>query len=266
MAAHGIVAHSMATNGTSSEQARRTRLRTARPATTRYQTTRDWLLLPAFQQHGADMLTAEDIAHISMASTWHKHSAPDYVRTAMRRQHGVCLLDGATAADLYAMERVPDETTIDLRRSDAVRADRGSPFATCYVGGHKDLVTLAQMPPSCGDAWSAHVCLKRGRYVLECSGWLNPAHGILDISLDGAQVGAGLDWCGARTAEHSHVLELLVKHTGPHVLSGKCCRSSSARDRRTRFWICLASIRLKRMGAESLRGATAARVPFERAA
>ena len=124
---------------------------------------------------------------------------------------------------------------------------------------------LVQMPPS-GDAQSTHACLKRGLYVLESRGWLNPANGIIDVSLDGTPVAAGLDWRGARTAEHSHVLKLLVKHTGPLVLSGKCCRSSSARDRRTRFWICLASIRLKRVGAESLRGATAAREPFERAA
>ena len=164
---------------------------------------RDPLLLPAYQQHGADMMTARDIAHISMASTRHRRSAADYTRAAMERQHGVRLLDdGATAADLYAMERVPDQTTIYLRRRDAVLAERGSAFATCYVGGHKDLVTLAQTPPACGDAWSTHLCLKRGRYVLESKGWLNPAHGILDISHDGTQVGAGLDWCGARTAEH----------------------------------------------------------------
>ncbi len=219
---------------------------------------RDPLLLPAYQQHGADMLTARDIAHISMASTRHKHSAPDYVSTAIAQQHGVRLLDGATAADLHAMERNPDETTIDLRRSDAVQADHGNPYATCYVGGHKDLVTLAQMPPACGDAWSAHVWLKRGRYVLECKGWRNPANGILDLSLDGLRVGAELDWCGARTAEHSYVLKLFVKHTGPHVLTGRCCRSSAARNRRTRFWICLASICLTRVGAEPLQGDTAA--------
>lgn len=94
--------------------------------------------------------------------------------------------------------------------------------------------------------------LKRGRYALESKGWLNPAHGILDIFLDGSQVGAGLDWCGVRTAEHSHVMKLFVKHTGPHVLTGRCCRSSAALDRCTRFWICLASVQLKRVGAEPL--------------
>ena len=68
---------------------------------------------------------------------------------------------------------------------------------------------------------------------------------------------AGLDWCGARTVAHSHVLELFVKHTGCHVLSGRCCRSNAARGRRTRFWICLANIQLKRVGAEVLQGSTA---------
>ena len=224
-------------------------LSTARPDAASYP-----LLLPAFQQHGADMLTAREIASVSMTSARHKRSATDHVRTAIERQHGAGPRSGATAADLNAMERIPDETALDLRRSGAVRRDRGSPFATCYVGGHKDLVTLAQSPPSCGDAWSAHVCLKRGRYALEIRGWLNPAHGILEISFDGAGVGAGLDWCGARTAEHRHVLELFVKHTGPHVLSGRCCRSTAARGRRTRFWICLASIELKRVGAGPLQG------------
>ncbi len=227
--------------------ARSTRLCTARPGASG--AGRDPLSLPAFAQHGAELLTARELAQLSMASTRHRRAATDLARLVMERQHGLCILDGGALANLHALERLPDQLTTDLRRRDARRVvERGSPLCTCYVGGRKDLKTRAQEPPAQGDAWAVDVCLRRGRYLLALDGWTNPAHGIVDLFWDGLRVGRGFDWCGEETAERRHTAELFVRWTGAHRLLGQCCRSNAARDRATRFWVCLASIQLKRMG------------------
>ena len=66
-----------------------------------------------------------------------------------------------------------------------MRVEQGSALCTTLVGSCGDLITLSQVPPHCGDAWSADVALQQGIYELAVLGWLNPSHGVLDLFLDG---------------------------------------------------------------------------------
>ena len=112
-------------------------------------------------------------------------------------------------------------------------------------------MTLAQLPPATGDPWSVDCSLRCGVYLLTFDGWENPAHGILDLWLDGRRVGEGIDWCGERTAERSHSIIVSARWAGAHQLVGRCNRSSADEARPTRYWICLSSVRARRLGPMS---------------
>ena len=114
------------------------------------------------------------------------------------------------------------------------------------VGSLAHLVTEAQNPPACGDEWSLDVELKKGTYSLEISGWRNPAHGVLDMFLDGVRVTPtnGFDWCSPRTVEHVYrAAGINVSWTGVHHVLGRCSRSKAEPSRRSRYWMCLSRIR-----------------------
>ena len=80
-----------------------------------------------------------------------------------------------------------------MRMQGTRRVMRGSPLCTTYVGSYRDKVTLAQIPPASGDAWCIDCPLRRGAYLLTLGGWENPAHGVLDLFLDGRRIGS-VDW------------------------------------------------------------------------
>ena len=77
-------------------------------------------------------------------------------------------------------------------------------------------------------------------------GWGNPAHGILDLFLDGRRIGS-TDWFDDYTRERSRSIVVDVRWTGPHQLVGKCNGSNADEDRLTRHWICLSDVRLQRI-------------------
>jgi hypothetical protein len=145
------------------------------------------------------------------------------------------------------MERIPDETTIDLREHGCRVARRGSPLSTTCVGSHKKMVTLAQLPPAEGDTWSINSSLRRGLFQLTLDGWENPVHGILDLWLDGKRL-CEIDWRAKRTRERSHRIDVSVRWTGVHQLVGRCERSNADADRPTRHWVCLKRVRMLRLG------------------
>ena len=73
-------------------------------------------------------------------------------------------------AEMHTMDCMPAALTFDLRAR-AARVLRGSPMRTTYVGSYKDKVTLAQIPPASGDAWSIDCSLRRGAYLMTLEGW-----------------------------------------------------------------------------------------------
>ena len=200
-----------------------------------------FLLRPAVSQHMPEMMTSRDIARLCSTTSAFRRAAADLVRVAMGAQHGVY---GDNIEDLRSVENIPAACKVDLRRAGARTVERGRPFCNVYVGSLPHMVTQAQSP-ACGDEWSLAVPLRRGRYKLVCRGWLNPAHGILDLSLDGerATPSGGFDWSGPRTVPHLFKAELDVAWSGVHRLVGRTSRTNA--DRPRRFWICLRSLSLR---------------------
>ena len=206
---------------------------------------RDWLLAPAFVDHAADMLGALEMAALAMTARSHLRASGDFVGAALARRHGLRVAHG-TVADLHALDSMPDELSVDLRAAGAREVVQGSPLRSVRVGGRSSQKTLAQVPPAQGDRWCLDVWLQRGRYALSIDAWENPAHGFLDISLDGRPA-AAFDFCGPRTVRCSHRSDVSVRWTGPHRLVGSCDRTSAGLDRATRHWICLRRLRLHRV-------------------
>lgn len=114
-------------------------------------------------------------------------------------------------------------------------------------GGRTGYQTVAACPPGKGDAWKLQLPLRRGQYRLEVSGWRNPHHGILDISLDGEAITPkeGLDWfVEASTSQHSFPpLFFEVQSTGTHILRGEVNRCN-VNALGAKYWICLESLRI----------------------
>ena len=88
--------------------------------------------------------------------------------------------------------------------------------------------------------------VERGAYLMTLEGWDNPAHGILDLFLDGRRIGT-VDWFDDYTGERSRSIAVDVRWTGPHQLVGRCNRSNTDEDRPTRHWICLSGVHLRRI-------------------
>ena len=124
-----------------------------------------------------------------------------------------------------------------MRKQGTRRVLRGSPLCTTYVGSYRDKATLAQIPPTPGDAWSIDCSLRRGAYLMTLEGWGNPAHGILDLFLDGRRIGS-VDWFDNYTRECSRSIDFGVRWTGLHPILGRCSQTNADADRPTRRWVC----------------------------
>ena len=205
---------------------------------------RDSLLSPAFVD-AAELLDARELAALAMTARNHRRASEVFVGAALARRHGLRVAQG-TVADLHAFDSMPVDFTVDLRAEGAREVVSGSPLHSVCVGGRSSQKTLAQLPPAQGDRWCLGVWLQRGRYALTVDGWENPAHGVLDISLNGRPA-AAFDFCGPRTVRCRHRADVSVRWTGPHRLVGSCDRTSADLDRATRHWICLRRLRLHRV-------------------
>ena len=108
-------------------------------------------------------------------------------------------------------------------------------------------MTRAQIPPALGDSWSIDCSLRRGAYLMTLEGWGgSPAHGILDLFLDGRRIGS-VDWFDDYTRERSRSIVFDVRWTGLHQLVGICSSSNADEDRPTQHWICLSGVHLRRI-------------------
>ena len=74
----------------------------------------------------------------------------------------------------------------------------------------------------------------------------SPAHGILDLFLDGRRIGT-VDWFADYTRERSRSIVIDVRWTGVHQLVGRCCGSNADEVRPTRHWMCLSGLHLRRI-------------------
>jgi hypothetical protein len=114
-------------------------------------------------------------------------------------------------------------------------------------GGRTGYRTVAACPPVAGDCWKLLLPLRRGRYQLIVSGWRNPHHGILDMTLDNEAISPsdGLDWYSdTSTTLHTFPpIPLEVTSTGTHILRGETSRCNS-NALGARYWMCLESLRI----------------------
>ena len=188
------------------------------------------------EQYGA-CLPAADLARLCATCSASRLAAPKFAKAALGR-HG---LTSGSLALLCQLEQIPERTTVDLKRAGARKVIAGSRLCSVLVGSLSHLRTLAQCPPERGDEWTFQVMLRRGMYNFDVRGWRNPAHGVLDLFIDGAQV-AALDFLGSRTVRHRYRVVVEVACSGPHTVVGRTCRSNAEPTRSTRYWVCLSSL------------------------
>jgi len=217
--------------------------------------------------HVALAATSQELSRFCMTSSDAARLEPLLARLVAETQHGVfeLVVDGEvvdrpfTLAELYhTLDSVRDRASFEFTRpfmAAVLKPERreGSPrrepdFMLVDVGGGRTgYRTVAACPPMRGDYWRLPVPLRRGWYRLEVSGWRNPHHGILDITLDNEPVSPaeGLDWY----AEFSTVPYMFppmlfeVKATGSHVLAGYTnrCHTSALG---AKYWMCLDLVRI----------------------
>ena len=193
----------------------------------------------------AELLPAVELARICSVSTRFYRHAATLAFASVRAQHGLMIPD-ASLAEMHALDSVQEAQSFDMRKQGTRRVLRGSPLCTTYVGSYRDKVTLAQIPPAPGDMWSIDCPLRRGAYLLTLDGWENPAHGVLDIFLDGRCI-ARIDWFNDYTTERSRSIDFAVRWTGLHQLVGRCSETNADEDRPTRHWVCLSGVRVRRI-------------------
>ena len=193
----------------------------------------------------AELLPAVELARICSVSTRFYRHAATLAFASVRAQHGLMIPD-ASLAEMHALDSVQEAQSFDMRKQGTRRVLRGSPLCTTYVGSYKNTVTLAQIPPAPGDVWCIDCPLRRGAYLMTLDGWENPAHGVLDILLDGRCI-AMIDWFNDYTTERSRSIDFAVRWTGLHQLVGRCSETNADEDRPTRHWICLSGVRVRRI-------------------
>lgn len=191
----------------------------------------------------AAMLSVQDLARLCATCPQLRHAAQDLAHAAMQAQHGLSVVR-CTLGDLRVLEDTPLGCEIDFSQPRTRQVRQGNALSEVCVGSSPWLVAQAQCPPKCGDAWSARVELKRGRYSLELHGWQNPSHGVLSLFLDGLPLG-DFDWSGPCTRRCAHVVELHVRWTGAHHILARTNRSNAALCRRRRHWICLRHLSIR---------------------
>ena len=122
----------------------------------------------------AELLPTLDLARLCSASIRFYSQAAALARAAIRAHHGLMILD-ASLAEIHSLDCLPEVLDFDLREQGTRRVLRGNPLCTTYVGSYTDRVTLAQIPPASGDAWSIDCSLRRGAYLMTLEGWENPS-------------------------------------------------------------------------------------------
>ena len=117
----------------------------------------------------AELLPAVELARICSVSTRFYRHAATLAFASVRAQHGLMIPD-ASLAEMHGLDSVQEAQSFDMRKQGTRRVLRGSPLCTTYVGSYRDKITLAQIPPASGDAWSIDCSLRRGAYLMTLDG------------------------------------------------------------------------------------------------
>ena len=176
----------------------------------------------------AELLPAVELARICSVSTRFYRHAATLAFASVRAQHGLMIPD-ASLAEMHALDSVQEAQSFDMRKQGTRRVLRGSPLCTTYVGSYRDKITLAQIPPASADAWSIDCSLRRGAYLMTLEGRGNPAHGILDLFLDGQRIGS-VDWFDDYTRERSRSIDLRRAVDGRAPTGGEVLRIERRRS------------------------------------
>lgn len=221
-----------------------------------------------FAVHIGPLATSRELACFCLASRDAGQLEPLLARMVAEIQHGVfqdCRHGEGVPATLRAFTLVEVCHTLDCMR-DRASFEFTRPFMAAVLkperriggprtdfmlvdvgGGRTGFRTVAACPPVRGDCWKLLLPLRRGRYQLIISGWQNPHHGILDITLNGKAVSPseGLDWYSdTSTTPHTFApMPFEVISTGTHILRGETSRCNlSALG--AKYWMCLESLRV----------------------
>jgi hypothetical protein len=212
--------------------------------------------------HVVPASTSRDLARFCLASRQGRRLEPLFARMVAAFQHGVRTEDEdeyLTLSSIYRyLDSMQDRANFEFTRpfmavllkGERREGDyrRAPEFMLVDVGGGRTgYRTVAACPPDLGDSWRLSLPLRRGQYKLEVSGWRNPHHGILDISLDDQAISppGGLDWyADTSTAPYLFPPMLFeVQSTGSHVLRGEVNRCNYE-ALGAKYWICLDHLRI----------------------
>jgi len=216
--------------------------------------------------HVAPAATSQELGRFCLTSRDAGLLEPSFAQLVAETQHGIfeVVEDGEmmdrpfTLAEIHhTLDSVLDRACYEFTRpfmATVLKSDRyeGEPRPPEFMlvdvgGGRTGFRTVAACPPVRGDYWRLLVPLRRGQYRLEVSGWRNPHHGILDITLDNEAISPeeGLDWYADSSTSPYTFPPLLfeVESTGTHVLRGETSRCHSS-ALGAKYWMCLESIRI----------------------
>jgi len=184
------------------------------------------------------LLQAVDVARLLPAcrATSRPSVSAALVDAIAQGAHGAARGEIASLRSLHALDATPGVARADFESpaflahgacGSPPRVVSGAQLAyPMFVGGNWDKATTAMNPPAKGDAFELLMHMRRGRHTVKLSGWLNPYHGVLSVSLNGKVVGSaeGFDWsctsggCELNTEEHTFpCFEVEVDRTGPSV-------------------------------------------------
>jgi len=214
-----------------------------------------------FALHLAPMVKSRELACLCLASRDAARLEPLLARMVAEIQHGVFQDRAFSLVELcHTLDCMRDRASFEFTRpfmAAILKPERRegrnlSEFMLVDVGGGQTgYRSVAACPPVRGDCWQLLLPLRRGRYQLIVSGWCNPHHGILDITLDNKAVSPeeGLDWYSdTATVSHTYRNMLLeVESTGTHILRGATNRCNSS-ALGAKYWICLESLRILPVG------------------
>lgn len=183
-----------------------------------------------------------DLAVLLATSREAADAVAAFVRVAAVEWHGVSSDEVASFRELLALDTVPGHVWVDFAAPDFIieaRRVKGSHLVyPIFVGGEQNKPTTAMSPPAKGDIFEVSLEMRRGKHAVLISGWRNPYHGVLSLSLDGQRITGdeGLDWYSRSTSSYAFPeFEVTVDRTGVHTFSFEVIGSRHPQG----YWMCL---------------------------
>mmetsp|Transcript_101561 Transcript_101561/g.326380 ORF Transcript_101561/g.326380 Transcript_101561/m.326380 type:complete len:249 (+) Transcript_101561:105-851(+) len=173
-------------------------------------------------------------------------SARAFIGCCAAAMHGSALGEVTSIRELMRLCSIATSFSVDfsspgLLAGSQLQLITGSRFEyPIYVGRDASKTTTAVNPPAKGDTFVVHVSMRRGLHRVCISGWQNPWHGVLALTLDGKSLPglADLDWHGPATVPYSFPpVDVWVERSGMHAWRFEMVGTSVPRG--NGFWLCL---------------------------